>query len=205
MTTKKSGMDENYIGFGRHSRDRTHFYEAMQKAAKENERILNAGCGSDKYGTDFIDLYPSRKGVIKCNLNTEKFPYGNGTFDEVYAKSVFEHLTNIPHFLSECRRVLKQNGAITIITDNAGLWGLFGGVHNGSYEAHGQHGKEDKHYSLFTKNHLMNWLTDAGFRNVEVKYCIEEENLRGGFGELAVRMLSVSDKLKPNIKAVAFS
>ncbi len=135
-------------------------------------KILNAGCGKDTYGTDFIDLYPERKEVKKCNIDVEKFPYKSNIFDEVYSKNNFEHLRNPLNFLNESYRVLKHNGKIKITTDNAGLWGLFGEVHYGGLEKYGQHGKEDRHYMLFTTKHLYNWLESVGFKNIEIKYSI---------------------------------
>ena len=34
-------------------------------------RVLNVGCGKDTYGTDFVDKYPSRKDVIKYDIDQE--------------------------------------------------------------------------------------------------------------------------------------
>ncbi len=140
------------------------------------KRILNVGCGNDTYGTDFIDLYPERKKVKKCNIDVDRFPYKDGIFDEVYSKNNFEHLRNPLNFLNESHRVLKKNGRLILITDNAGLWGLFGNVHHGGLETGGQHGSEDRHYSLFTTNHLANWLQSTGFRTVRVNYYLGEKH-----------------------------
>ncbi len=52
-------------------------------SSKDKVRILNLGCGKDTYGTDFVDIYLSRKEVIRCNIDKESLPYGDGTFDEV--------------------------------------------------------------------------------------------------------------------------
>lgn len=59
---------------------------------KDKKRILNIGCGNDTYGTDFVDLYPQRKEVKKCMIDSEKLPYSKNTFDEVRMYFVFEHL-----------------------------------------------------------------------------------------------------------------
>lgn len=71
-------------------------------------RILNVGCGEDTYGTDFIDLYPKRKEVKKVNLQKEKFPFKNKTFDVVYSSFIFEHLLNPQNSLKEMVRVCKK-------------------------------------------------------------------------------------------------
>jgi len=62
-------------------------------------RILNVGCGEDTYGTHFVDLYPTRKEVIKCNVDKEKLPFPNNYFDEIYSKNLLEHLRNPGFFL----------------------------------------------------------------------------------------------------------
>jgi SAM-dependent methyltransferase len=85
------------------------------------KRILNLGCGSETYGTDFVDTYPSRKEVVKCDLIGENLPYRSGSFDEVYSKNLFEHIPNPIHILSETRRVLKKGGRLFFLTDNAGF------------------------------------------------------------------------------------
>lgn len=141
------------------------------------KRILNVGCGFDTYGTDFIDLYPQRKEVKRCDIDNDRFPYKDNTFYEVYSKSNFEHLTNPSHFLKEAYRVLISKGTIKIITDNAGYFGFFGKIHHGGYEealANKFHldTPQDRHYMLFTPHHLKNWLDKFGFIDIKTQYAI---------------------------------
>lgn len=137
----------------------------------KNKRVLNIGNGTDfSYGTDFVDMYPSSKRVKKCNVNKDRLPYNDNTFDEVYAKNIFEHTLNFDNLLVESYRVLKHGGCITIFTDNAGFWGVFGNVHHGSYEKKSIGGNEDKHYELFTPTHLRNFLETYKFKNIKITY-----------------------------------
>lgn len=134
------------------------------------KRILNAGCGDDTYGTDFIDLYPSRPEVIRCDIDKQKFPFKNGIFDEIYAKNVLEHLTNISHFFNEARRLLKRNGKLVIITDNAAYWNFhmsFSKLHHMPLGV-ASHGSEDKHFSLFTLQHLKNFFDRFNFKIIGI-------------------------------------
>lgn len=134
-------------------------------------KILNVGCGDDTYGTDFIDLYPARSEVKKCDIDKNKFPFKNSTFDEIYAKNVLEHLTNISHFFGEARRLLRKNGKLVVITDNAGYWNFhmsFSKLHQLPLGVAG-HGLEDKHFALFTQQHLKNFFDKFGFRNIIVE------------------------------------
>jgi len=141
----------------------------------KNKRILNVGCGTQIYGTDFIDIYPSRKEVIKCNVGKEKFPYKEETFDEVYTKNLFEHIPNLPHLLNEMKRVLKKRGKITILTDNAGFFLFHIPLRKNNFLQHNSNsvraGKEDRHYFLFTPLHLINHLEKlGGFNKISVGY-----------------------------------
>ena len=69
------------------------------------KKILNVGCGNHTYGTHFIDLYPQRKEVIKCNVEEEKFPFPDEFFDEVHSENIFEHLKNPNIVLNKMARV----------------------------------------------------------------------------------------------------
>jgi len=145
-------------------------------------RILNVGCGKENYGTDFLDIYPSRKEVIRVDLQKERFPFKNNAFDEVYSRSVFEHLKNPGKFIEECKRVLRRKGKLTIITDNAAYYKFHidffkkdVGVHYERYDENGKlirirSGPNDKHYLLSTTLHLRNFLLDSGFKIIEIKY-----------------------------------
>lgn len=128
-----------------------------------NRRILNIGCGDSTYGTDRIDLYktPTTTKVV----NVEKgLPYPDNTFDEIYCKSVLEHIKNIGIFVDECYRILKKGGKIWIRTDYAGYLPfhlLKGHEHNKELEVHYKNGigyghkqNEDAHYHLFVESHL---------------------------------------------------
>jgi len=139
------------------------------------KRILNIGCGKETYGTDFVDLYPQRKEVKEVNLDYEKLPYKNNTFEEVYSAFLFEHLKDPHKVLLEMKRVLKKGGKIILITDNAGFLGfhtkdtLWWKVHNGGYNKLSGRGEGDLHFGLFTLSHIITHLKEAGFRNIKVK------------------------------------
>ncbi|MCD6477052.1 MAG: methyltransferase domain-containing protein [Candidatus Aenigmarchaeota archaeon] len=133
----------------------------------QGKRTLNVGCGNDTFGTDFVDIYPSRK-VIKCNVDEEKLPYKKETFDVVYSRCNFEHLRCPRHFLDESYRVLKRRGILIIITDNANYIGyIINRTHHGGYIGYG---KEDVHYGLYTKEHLIAHLKSSGFKVLYAGY-----------------------------------
>lgn len=133
------------------------------------------GCGSEKYGTDFVDIYPARKGVVKCDVNEEKLPYKNNTFDEVYTKNLFEHLSNPMHALNEMKRVLKKGGKLYLLTDNAGFFLFHLPIRKNNFLQHNSNkprfGEKDRHYFLFTPLHLRNLLENCGdFHKINTGY-----------------------------------
>lgn len=133
------------------------------------KRILNVGCGQETYGTDFVDMYPSRKEVVGCDLE-KGLPFADNTFDEVYSKCFFEHLKNPFSMLMEMKRVAKVGGKVRVITDNGSYWAfaLDKSAHTGGYEKD-QH-PDDRHYCFFTKNHLINLYAKAGLEVEEVEF-----------------------------------
>lgn len=131
-------------------------------------RILNVGCGDETYGTDFLDLYPQRKEVIRYDANIDKMPYKDKQFDRVVSHNLFEHLQDRMLFLNECRRVLKDDGIFELQTDNAFYYGFhFNRTHSGGYSGLGT---QDIHYSLFTVEHLKNYLKAADFEVLSQTY-----------------------------------
>ncbi|MDE3100068.1 MAG: class I SAM-dependent methyltransferase [Verrucomicrobiota bacterium] len=133
------------------------------------KRILNVGCGGDTYGTDFVDLYPRRKGVIQCDIE-RGLPFEDGTFDEVYSHCLFEHLKNPFNMVVEMKRVAKIGGRVRLITDNGSYWvfALNNRAHTGGYEKEAH--PDDRHYCFYTKTHLAHHFRKAGLEVEEVKF-----------------------------------
>lgn len=57
--------------------------------------------------------------VVGCDIETERLPFPDNTFDEVLLNEVFEHLRIDPiHTTEEIRRVLRPNGRLWLSTPN---------------------------------------------------------------------------------------
>ena len=134
------------------------------------------GCGDQTFGTDFIDLYPQRRDVVKCNVEAEPFPFADGSFDEVYSENMLEHLKNPNLVLREMVRVLKPGGQLTVITDNASFWAFHFGAktHYGGYEERSVGGTDDRHYALYTSWHLQNHFSSLQLTNIRTEYLFVE-------------------------------
>lgn len=150
-------------------------------------RLLNAGCGFDTEGTDFLDLYPSRKGVIKCDLSNERFPFEDNTFDEIKAFSVLEHIPNQGHFLSECYRTLRTGGILRIRTDYCGFLGFSLFNDHGIAQAPGQ-GEHDNHYQLYSKGNIANLLKRYNLKADKIELSNKTTNSR----HLPIRLIKIA-------------
>jgi len=104
----------------------------------------------------------------RANLETEPYPLANGSFDQVVAMEVLEHLAVDPMFmLAEANRVLKQGGKLLLTTPNivslTSLYLLVWGRHPSlGRQAFGP-GTMDRHHREYTPVELREILQTAGF------------------------------------------
>jgi len=101
--------------------------------------VLDVGCaygelvkgltdkGIEAYGIDGSEYAinnsdPSIKSkLFKINLNSDKFPFDDKTFDVVGSFYSVEHIHNIDFFAKELQRTLKDDGIAWFLTPNEGL------------------------------------------------------------------------------------
>jgi hypothetical protein len=105
----------------------------------------------------------------------------NGT---VYSAGLLELMGNPQFFLENCKKYLKENGRLELITTNADYWrfhfvhkpiiGFFGCYHSTLWL------KEDSCLQTQTKNllqtgHLETLLKLSGFKNIKVDYYLQKD------------------------------
>ena len=98
---------------------------------KQGMKLLEVGCGRCETLNNFSNLKLEVCGVdtsheapsfsngakIKiCNVENEKLPFENESFDIIFSKSLIEHLDNPDNFLIEGYRLLKKNGIFITMT-----------------------------------------------------------------------------------------
>ena len=132
-------------------------------------KILNIGCGNESYGTDRIDFIKTDTTTMVHDIE-KGLPYESEIFDEVYSKSVLEHIRNLKNLIDEIYRVMKVGGKFWVRTDYAGYLPMYifsSHEHNAmlkiSYDTEG-----DNHYHLFVESHLIKLFNK--FKNLEVSY-----------------------------------
>ena len=84
------------------------------------KKILNAGCGrypeKDKVNMDLVKMV----GIdVVHNMDEFPYPFQDGEFDEIIARDVVEHLTDIVKVMEEFWRILKPGGRLWIRTNDA--------------------------------------------------------------------------------------
>ena len=102
-------------------------------ALKQGMKMLEPGCGRGEFlnifkelGLDVVgvDISPEAANfengldIKLCDIENEKLPFKNNTFDVIYSKSFIEHLYYPERYLEEAFRVLKPDGLlITLVPD----------------------------------------------------------------------------------------
>ncbi len=133
--------------------------------------LLDIGCGRGEHLREFqklgyqvkgVDLLKEAKELSKdievkiVNIEKERLPYKDNSFDVVFNKSVIEHLSNPENLMKEAYRVLKPGGRlITMTPDWESIYKIF-------YEDY-------THKTPFTENSLRDIHQIFGFKTVEVK------------------------------------
>lgn len=110
------------------------------------------------------------------NLNKEKFPYENESFDIVTCTEVIEHLEHYRETIQEAYRVLRSGGTFVVSTPNIlnlksrmrflifGFYNLFGPLHFKESDLHNAGG----HITPIGLFYLIHALVDADFSDIDV-------------------------------------
>ena len=132
---------------------------------------INLGCGNDMFGDVRVDIVQTKATTHVMDLSLP-WLFPDESFDATYSKNLLEHLPNPQFFFREAFRVLKRKGKLTLITDNAACLKYYVlGTHTGGYigESILSRSGFDRHYSIFTMEHVRNHLELSGFKILILK------------------------------------
>ncbi len=90
------------------------------KLIADGMTVCDAGCGGRYLEPVFSDRGMKYVGydIEDLNLETDAFPLPDASVDLVLNYAVIEHLTDPSMFLSESHRILKEGGALIVVTPN---------------------------------------------------------------------------------------
>lgn len=104
-----------------------------------NKKLLDVGCGKGRFARVFREHDPATlisgldiseqmlrhvpPGIDKISGLMTELPFGDSTFDGVYATESLEHAVDIERAIDEMCRVLRPGGKLAIIDKNAEHWG----------------------------------------------------------------------------------
>lgn len=150
----------------------------MALTGQARGKLLDVGCGSGEFlalmnsaGWDVAGVEPDpdaaavakRRGIDVTNGTLQSASFPSQAFDAVTAAHVLEHVYDPVDLLAECRRVLKPDGRLTVVTPNAGSL------------AHRWFGKDwfglepPRHLHLFTLHALEHCARRAGLEVLQLR------------------------------------
>ncbi len=160
-------------------------------------KVLDIGCGDATIAlrlkqelgcvVEAIDLIQAnvlaaqKKGIPakRVDLNNDKLPFRQNTFDAVFAGEILEHVVDSDGLLLEIKMILKKDGVLIITVPNIASWYnrilLFCGflphfIESGSKRSYGTpFGKINGHVKAFTKRSVLEMLRENGYKIEAVK------------------------------------
>jgi SAM-dependent methyltransferase len=131
---------------------------------ERNGTLLEVGCGAQPYrhlvpaachytGLDWEQAEAHFDYHLPDTVyyDGERFPFADGSFDNLFHTEVLEHIYHGGAFLAECRRVLKPSGKLFFTVP---------------FQARYHYIPHD--FFRYTPAALERMLTEAGFRNIEI-------------------------------------
>jgi 2-polyprenyl-3-methyl-5-hydroxy-6-metoxy-1,4-benzoquinol methylase len=122
-----------------------------------------------------LDVSDEKKMTIKCDLNVDKIPLKDNSIDIILAGELIEHIPHTLFFLSECKRVLKNDGSLILSTPNIcslvdRIKMLFGAI-PGQCARYNRQGKDDynMHVRDFNLKEIILALELAGLKLIKAK------------------------------------
>ncbi len=173
----------NKVADGFEQTRRKYNYDAkeLKRYIKQNERVLDLGCGSgrmfemfaneniDYVGVDFserlIDIAKRKYGDFFQQADILNLPFPDQNFDSVWSIAVLHHIPTVElrrRVLSEIKRVLRPNGRVVVT-----CWRIRSLFRKDLFiPFNGQ----KRYYHVFSKREMVKLFKSAGFEIEEIRF-----------------------------------
>jgi SAM-dependent methyltransferase len=165
---------------------------------RSNFRVTGCDIAPERYAGTIDKVGVS---VVKCNIETQRLPFEDESFDAVVFNELFEHLRINPIFtLSEVLRVMRPGSTLMLSSPNlrslAGIINFL--VKNRAYSCNGniysEYQKLEKlghmgHVREYTTTEVIEFLEKIGFSVTKVVYR----------GQFHTRLRNLVMRLRPNL------
>lgn len=201
--------------------------DLLREYVGKNDRVLELGsvpllltvaCQYSGYDIQGVDIAPERYEaainhigllVRKCNIELDRLPFADSSFNTILFFEIFEHLRiNLIFTMKEVFRVMRPGGILLLSTPN--LKSFHGTINflfrtenfSGAQDIYTQYEKLEikghmGHVREYSAYELSAFLTKIGFRVNEVMY-------RGSYGSRRIDLpLKLFHKLRPNMVIIA--
>jgi len=113
------------------------------------------------------------------NIEKEKLPFNDNSFDMILCTEVLEHLIQDPSFmLSELNRVLKEGGLLVLTTPNGLYWRyLYKLALLGNWEGYSSFGVYGRHNRLWALNEIRDLLEGNNFNLIYERCAYAQDRL----------------------------
>ena len=133
-------LEKLYSGYDLHLKDKTNIVKTkmVKKYLKAKSKILILGCGPCFEGRELkkdghyivgVDIEDKFAKMYKTNLDkfqkadvSKKLKFKSKSFDAIIAFELIEHIGFVDDFISECNRILKNNGLFILSTPSQSYW-----------------------------------------------------------------------------------
>ena len=141
VTSQKSARDKSeveYRGLKIHAAPNLHdacISLIKEISPRDGAQVLDIGAGEGAFSQRLIDegfdvqavdyqteRFRANAECQRINLNTDFHDKWNDEFDFVVAIEIIEHLFNPRHFVSNCLKLLKNNGYLLLTSPNTENW-----------------------------------------------------------------------------------
>ena len=128
---KYGKKDKTHLDHEKSAEDRNFLMVEKMGILKGCKKALVVGCPNiffisscrakdiEAFGIDLDPDIVDKKTVLRCDVENERFPFGDEEFDFVYSKGLIQHLEKPPiNFMKEVKRVTKPGGYVIMLVRN---------------------------------------------------------------------------------------